>query len=1148
MYANLNEKLSFKPKLRKAFITMKLTTLFLILGFGTGNAAGIYAQSVTFSLNMNNKTVKEVLNEIEKNSEFIFFYHDGVFDINRKVSIKVHNQGIDKILDKLFEGTDNGYTIDDRQVFIVQADQPAQNKITGKVTDPEGAPLPGVTVMIEKSTKGVITDPDGNYSIDVKPGDKLVFSFVGMTPQVIEVSDRTIINVTLQEKTDELEEVTVVAFGKQKKESVISSIQTVDTKDLVVPSSNLTTAFAGRIAGMISYQTSGEPGHDDASFFIRGVTSFGSGKVDPLILIDNMEISASDLAKLHPDDIASFSILKDATATALYGARGANGVILITTKEGREGKAKVNVRVENSFSSPTSTLDMADPITYMQLANEAAATRNPLAALPYSKSKIDNTIRGTNPYVYPAVDWMDMLIKNTAINQRVNMNISGGGTVARYYIAGSFSQDNGILKVDKRNNFNNNINYKKYLLRSNVNVNVTKSTEIIVRLHGTFDDNQGPMMGGSTLYRQILNVSPTRFPAYYEPDEAFKGVNHILFGGDMDADYLNPYAQMLKGYKQANNSMMMAQMELKQDFGALVKGLTGRIMGNTTRYGSFDYTMQYSPFFYSVMSYDPKNDQYQLYEINPTGGREYLDYSPGAKSVNSTTYGEASLSYNCTFREKHDVSGMLVGMIRQYLTANAKASEWNTELAASLPQRNIGVSGRFTYGYDNRYFGEFNFGYNGSEKFDKGHHWGFFPSVGVGWLVSNEPFWMSLKNTVSLLKIRGTYGLVGNDEISSTRFFYLSGIDPNGGRSFSTGYDFSGLNLSGYKTLSYANPNVGWETAYKSNLGIELNLFKDKVAIQSDIFREHRINVLQSRVDIPEEMGLWSTPSVNIGEANGSGIDLSVDYKQSFNADLWFIGRANFTYARSTYAYYEESDYAKLGVPWLLHKGRPVSQKWGYVAESLFVDENEVANSPRQDFGEYGAGDIKYKDMNKDGVINTLDEVPIGYPSTPEINYGFGFTAGYRNFDLSVFFSGSARSSFFIDPTAMQPFLRTTSDGLVLENGLAKFIADDHWTEQDQNPQALWPRFSNYVLDNNIQRSTWYMYDNAFLRLKSAEIGYSLPESIAKKAKFTSLRFYVSGTNLLLFSKFKIWDVELGNNGLNYPLQRVINLGINLSF
>jgi TonB-linked SusC/RagA family outer membrane protein len=1088
---------------------------------------------------VNNKRVKEVLNEIEKNSEFIFFYSDDFLDVNRKVSIKVQNQTINEVLDKLFMGTDNKYTIDDRQVFIVKAEQPVQNRITGKVTGPDGAPLPGVTVTIEKSTKGVITDPDGNYSIDVKPGDRLVFSFVGMESQTIEVGDRKTINVTLQEKVDELKEVTVVAFGKQKKESVISSIQTINTKDLIVPSSNLTTAFAGRIAGMISYQTSGEPGYDQADFFIRGVTTFGTGKVNPLILVDNMEISASDLSKLHPDDIASFSVLKDATATALYGARGANGVILVTTKEGREGKIQVSLRVENSLSQPTSTIEMADPITYMKLANEAVYTRDPLRGAIYSNSKIDNTERGGNPYVYPAVDWLNMLTKKTTMNQRANLNISGGGGIARYYIAGSFSQDNGILKVDKRNNFNNNIDYKKYMIRSNININLTKTTEAIVRMSGSFDDYTGPIMGGNELYKAMLRVSPVRFPAYYEPDEAFQGTSHILFGNSEGSSFFNPYAEMLRGYKETRNATMTAQMELKQDFSQWVKGLTARLLGNVTRYSGFDLNRAYSPYYYEVASYDRQTDKYTLLELNPDGGTEYLGYSPGTKTINSTFYGEASVAYNRSFAEKHTVSAMLVGIARNYLDANAGS------LSASLPQRNLGLSGRFTYSYAGRYFSEFNFGYNGSEKFDKGHRWGFFPSLGLGWLVSEESFWTgTLKDIVSKLKLRATYGLVGNDEIGSTRFFYLSDVVIGGGDRFSTGYEYNGLVRDGVRINNYANPNIGWEIAYKTNIGLELGMFKEKLQIQADLFREHRTNILQTRADVPVEMGLWATPQVNVGEANGKGIDVSVDYSHSLSTHAWIVGRANFTFARSEYRYYEEPDYTAIGAPWKSRKGFSVRQQWGLVAQRLFIDENEVAASPHQDFGEYMAGDIKYKDMNNDHIINELDQVPIGYPSVPEINYGFGVSAGYKNFDISVFFSGSAHSSFWIDVAAMSPFVQSGR----LETGLAKFIADDHWTELSQNPKAAWPRLSDRVITNNTQRSTWFMHDSGFLRLKSAEIGYSLPKSLVSKAGLASCRFYASGTNLLLFSNFKLWDVEMGSNGLGYPLQRVFNLGVNLSF
>ena len=1148
----------------------------LLLNLSITSAENVLSQ-VTKETNINlsyaNSSIVAIIEDLGKQTEYSFVYDESLLNQYNNVTIRVKNATLTQVLDLInnqtkisFHKAGDTYTV--IPPFPAGAGKTSQQttvgaqqgmRITGTVSDNFGELLPGVNVTVRGiAASGTSTDVNGEFSLTV-PSDTcvLLFRYIGYKTQEIPVGSRRIFAVTLLEETEQLEEVVVVAFGKQKKESLVSSIQSVNTKELHIPSSNLTTAFAGRIAGMISYQTSGEPGLDNASFFIRGVTSFGTGKVDPLILVDNVEVSSNDLANLHPDDLASFSILKDAPATALYGARGANGVILISTKEGNEGAPKINVRVETSLSQPTSLIEMADPISYMYLCNEAITTRDPMLAPRYGEYKIFHTINKTNPYVYPMVDWMKMLVKPSTINERANLNISGGGNIARYYVAGSFSRDNGILKVDNKNNFNNNINSNKYLLHSNININLTKSTEMIVRLHGTFNDYHGPVTGGSALYQRIMQVSPVDFPAYYEPVGVFNNVSHILFGGERAGDFflLNPYAEMLKGFSQKSNSTMMAQFELKQNFGKWVEGLSGRVMGNTQRYGAFDLTMQYSPFYYRIGYHDRINNTYSLFETNPESGTEYLQYYPGNKTINYSLYGEGALNYIRTFGEKHDVSGMFVGIVRQYHSAN------ESQLVNALVQRNLGLSGRFTYGYDSRYFTEINFGYNGSEKFDKGHRWGFFPSIGLGWNVTNESFFPEvLKKKVSKLKIRGTYGLVGNDEISSQRFFYISEVQPSGGDYFVTGIDFNGIGQNGYRINNYPNPNITWEISQKSNLGIELGLFNGKLEILTDIFREHRTNILQSRVDIPTEQGLWSTPLVNIGEALGKGVDISFDYQQTVNKDLWFVGRANFTYARSTYLYYEESAWDMLGVPQKSHKGRSVNQKWGYVADHLFIDEAEIEASARQDFSLYQPGDIKYKDINGDGVIDLLDQAPIGYPTMPEINYGFGLSAGYKGFDFSFFFSGSARSSFFIDPGAMEPFLQRTvnNDGNITTNlssgnarmngGLAKFIADDYWSEQSQNPYAGWPRFSYLPLSNNTQTSTWWMYDGRFLRLKSAEMGYSMPNRLVSKLGLSSLRVYLSGTNLLLFSKFKLWDVELGGNGLNYPLQRVYNLGINLSF
>lgn len=1025
--------------------------------------------------------------------------------------------------------------------------------IKGVVLDFNNEPIIGASVFIPGTSIGVATDLDGNYVLKVPANTKNIeFSYIGYEKKVVPFNpkDLNVFRVvTMKEDSGiALEDVTIVAFAKQKKESVLGSVSTIKPAELKTTSSNLTTGFAGKLAGVVAYQRSGEPGEDNAEFFIRGVTTFGTGKADPLILIDNIELTSSDLARLNTDDIASFSILKDATATALYGARGANGVILVTTKEGTEGKMKLSFRVESSFSAPSKEVEIADPLTFMKLHNEAVRTRNPDGALPYLESAIAAREKGLNPMAYPKVDWKDMLFKDFTTNYRGNMSLSGGGRVARYYVALSYSRDNGILKQVPSNLFDNNIKLDKYTVRSNVNINLTKTTELGVRVSGTFDSYQGPIQGGSQVYSQAIKASPVLFPAMYAPDAANQYTNHPMFGNyGTSANYLNPYAEMARGYKEYENTVILAQLELKQDFSFITEGLKGRLLGNVTRTSYYDLQRSYTPFYYALDSYDKKKDEYTLSALNPDLGTDYLGYSPGSKKVGSSLYLEASLSYDRTFVEKHNVSGMLVYTVRE-----GKSGNENT-LQKSLPTRNLGLAGRFTYGFSDRYFAEFNFGYNGSERFDKSHRWGFFPSGGLGWVVSNEKFWADkpISKVVNMLKLKGSYGLVGNDNISNNdnRFFYLSEVNMNNsgrGMNFGTNFDegYNGISIS-----RYANPKIGWEISHKMNVGFELKLFND-LEIQAEYFKERRTNILQERADIPSLMGFQAPIRANIGEAKGQGVDISLDYSHIFNKNLWTTIRGNFTYASSEFSEYEEPDYS--ATPWRSKIGSKLSQTYGYIAERLFVDDEDVANSPKQQFGEYTAGDIKYKDINRDGIIDEQDIVPIGYPTTPEIIYGFGFSVGYKAFDFNCFFQGSARSSFFISPLRITPFAQPYDPdnelgGKQANNALLQVIANNHWSESNQNMYAFWPRLSDTAISNNNQSSTWWLRDGTFLRMKSAEIGYTLPKRLTSKAKLENLRIYVSGTNLFNISKFKIWDTEMGNNGLGYPVQRVFNVGIQLS-
>lgn len=1025
----------------------------------------------------------------------------------------------------------------------------AQNsEIGGQVSDEDGSPLPGVTVVIVGKQGGVITDVDGKYSIAVKSGEQMIFSFIGMESQVVKYNGEPMVNVTLKTKVDELDEVTVVAFGTQKKESVIASVTTVKPAELKVPSSNLTTALAGRMSGIISYQRSGEPGKDNAEFFIRGVTTFGYKK-SPLILIDGIELSTTDLARLQPDDIASFSIMKDATATALYGARGANGVILVTTKEGKEGPIKFNMRYEQSLSKPTQMIDVVDPVTYMKMHNEAIATRNPLAKRAYSLEKIHKTQDpDRNQMVYPATDWLKQMFKSSTINHRFNFNASGGGRVARYYLAGTYNTDNGILREDKTNNFDNNVRFNRISLRSNVNIQATKTTEVIVRFSGSFDDYNGPLDSGEDLFKKALKTNPVLFPAFYTPDAKHANAKHVLFGNAGAGNYINPYADMVRGYKDESRSMILAAVELKQDLNFITEGLQARVMGNTNRESFYNVSRSFNPFFYTLNNYDHGTDSYQLFPLNPNSGTEYLGYSEGDKRIVSSLYFEGALNYNRTFKEKHAVTGMLVGILREEKMANAG------NLQKSLAYRNAGLSGRFTYAYDDRYFTEFNFGYNGSERFAKKERFGFFPSVGLGWYASNESFMKSLQNVISKLKFKGTYGLVGNDAIGGPddRFFYISQVnmnkDENGIRF---GEDFDRY-IKGIGIDRYSNSDISWETAKMADIGVELGLF-GKVDIQADYFHEYRKNILMNRSQVPASLGLQAPLRANVGEASSQGVDLSVDFKHNFDTGFWLTSRANFTYAKSQYEVYEELDWNGAGMPWRSRVGRSLKQRYGYIAERLFVDEADIAISPKQTFGEYMGGDIKYKDINEDGIIDENDMVPIGYPETPEIVYGFGASMGYKGIDFSFFFQGSARSSFFIDPFKTAPFITLVDnekkDYRRNNNAMLTAWANDHWSEENRNIYAAWPRLSNEEVKNNTQTSTWFLRNGSFLRLKSVELGYTLnKKSFIKKIGLESLRFYLSGTNLLQISNFKLWDAEMGGNGLGYPIQQVYNVGLNVNF
>jgi TonB-linked SusC/RagA family outer membrane protein len=1031
-------------------------------------------------------------------------------------------------------------------LFSLEANAQAK-RLTGKVIDNFHSPLPGVTVSVRGTTNGTTTDENGDFSITVSSDTcYLLFSYIGFQAQEIKVGKQQVLSVTMIEQSQELDEVVVTAFGVQKRESVVASVTTVATKDLQIAGSNLTASFAGKIPGLISFQTTGEPGKDNAQFFVRGVTTFGY-KSDPLILIDGFEASAEDLARIQPDDIEAFSILKDASATVLYGARGANGIISVTTKSGQVGeKVKISTRFDVNISSPTSMLELLDGVSYMRLYNEARLSRHnddmeqykdyPERITPmnnwYSEEKIQATMRGDNPMVYPDINWYDMLMKNHTVNTKFNINLSGGGKVATYYVAAGMDHETGLLKVDNQdylNDFNSNIDIKRYNIRTNVIFKLGKTTDLDTRISGRFQKYNAPYRSASDIFNMVMNINPVEFPAVWAPDEKHLNVRNTMFGM-VDPWLVNPFAEMVRGYTQNDESAISAQATIKQDLSKLLNNLKVELKASVSTWNSSSQTRYYNPVYYALESYDNVTGKYSLYSLNPNETGRLGDVA-GGRDGETHYYFEGRVNWDNRF-DSHHLGIMTVGIAEEKVLTNGA----NGSIFETLPERNLGNSSRFTYDYDSRYFVEVSYGYNGSEKFDKNHRFGFFPSFGLGWVISNEPYYgKAMEDLFDLVKLKFTWGKVGNDAIAgrSGRFFFLSQINSGGGM-YSWGEDYR-YRYDGYSVSRYDNPNIQWEVSTISNLGLELGLFKG-LNLQVDYFYNIRDKIYWLRNNIPQTMGYETAISGNIGKVKSQGVDGSVDYKHFFDNNLWITARVNATYATNEILKTDEPSYEE----WYLYTVRQsIGQQWGYIAERLFVDRQEIEHSPSQIvFGNYMRGDIKYTDINQDGVINENDRIPIGYPTVPKLQYGFGASVGYRNIDFSFFFQGNGLTSFFINPEGLAP--------LVNRRNAPAIIARDSWSETNPDIHAFWPRLAVYQVNNNTQLSTWWLREGGFMRLKTMEIGYN--PGFINHFGVTGGRIYLSGENLFNISSFKMWDPEMGGNGFAYPINRRFNLGIQLTF
>lgn len=1090
----------------------------------------------TFTTEMKGGTVKDVLDFVEHNSDYVFFYGNTGIDTGRTVSLSVKNEPVEVILAQIFKGTDVKYEINGSQISLkketagkASGTSQTKRKLMGTVSEASnGEPLPGATVQV-KGNNGIwtTTDIDGNYEIEVTDKTELIFSCMGFKTQTLVVGDLGVLNVKMPSDNEVLDEVVVVGAGTQKKVSVTGSITSIKGLDMKAPSATLTNNLAGKLAGLVSSTKSGKPG-EGSEFYIRGIGTFG-GRATPLILLDGIEITSEALNSIPPESIDQFSILKDASATAIYGSRGANGVLIITTKEGTENtKAKVSANAEVSFLSPMQKMEYVDGARWMEVYNEVLTSRTPTAAPKYSEEAIANTRNGVNPLVYPDVDWYGILFKNFTMNQRMNLNVQGGGSHLTYYMSVQANHDTGLINCPKDYVFDNNYNRWSYIFQNNINYRLTPSTKVNLKLHAQFQNNKG-LGNNDNLYYNVYDISPVMFPPILpaqEGDEYIRFGNRVFSGKNV---YTNPYAELLRQSKQTNLNDINASLSIDQGLDFITKGLKITALVAMNARSTSTYTSTMAPYYFQVDTdaWNPSDPTgYKAVAVGDAGST-YQTQSAISRWSFMTWYLDARINYARSFGD-HNVSALLMYMMREYREQQ-------------LPNRNQGLSGRITYDWKNRYLAEVNFGYNGTERLLKKQRFEFFPAVSLGWVVSNEDWWNPVRDVVNHLKVRGSYGLVGSDDTGKNagaqHFLYVSNVYTYKANFF-TGPSGEYSKSNAPVISAYPVEDACWEKAKKLDIGVDINLF-NSLSISVDYFHDRREKILMQRGSWPNMLGYnTAKPWGNVGKADNRGFDASLNWTKQLTDDFSMSVRGTLTYIKNKLVYVDEPDYT---YTWQATTGWPlVSYRWvGYVADGLFKDQEDIDNSPEQNLGsQVMPGDIKYRDLNGDGKITKEDRTLISDCGTaPRLQYGIGLYLKWKGFDLGVFFNGSGKRTIYQSP--MNPFgADTGTEWGAGERQLAKYIDNQRWTEANPDPNAAYPRLGTLYTDvkNNLETSSYWLRDGSFIRFKTLELGYTFPYC----------RVYFSADNLAVWSPFKLWDPELSWN--SFPLQRTFNIGLQFNF
>lgn len=999
------------------------------------------------------------------------------------------------------------------QIMLAQT---GQLVIEGVVSDKAG-PLPGVTVTIsDKVDAGVVSDVDGKFSIKAERGDKLVFSYVGMKKiEYLVTEEKKDLEIFFNEEENKIDEVVVTALGTQRKISSLAAVTSVDVNQLQTPASSVANLLGGRVAGVISTLTSGEPGKNIADFWVRGRGTFGAN-ASALVLIDGLE---GDINALDPADIESFSVLKDASATAVYGVRGANGVILVTTKRGEADKIRITGRASVTLSHLKRLPEYARAYDYAMLANEARAMRG--EAPLYSDIEMDIIRDHTDPDIYPDVNWQDEIVKKNSWRRSYYASAQGGAKVAKYFISLGMSKEDAAYKVQKGSPYASNVGYNTYTYRANLDLNLTRSTKIYFGTDGFLSVHNEPGVANTQfIWDAQASINPLRLPTIYSNGQA----------PAVDPERLMSPMVMINslGRRKAEKNTNKVTLALEQNLDMITSGLKVRFQGAYDNVSWFNETRYVRPALYEAVGRAQNGELITIKRVD----EQNATYNNRTDRYRKYHF-ESTLNYDRVFGKDHRVSGL----VYYYMSDEKTASASNTNMNA-IPLRYQGISSRLTYGFQDTYMIDLNFGYTGSENFQPGRQFGFFPSVAVGWIPTNYKFITDAIPVLDFLKLRASYGTVGNDRITNKRFPYLTLVNRGSLSPFGIPMSVESLRES-----YIGADNLMWEKSTKFNFGVEAKMFKEKFSMTVDFYHDKRDGIFRPRVQIPTFVGLVSETYSNVGKMVSFGADGNAEYRQSFGKNMFLTLRANFTYAKNDILNWEEEPHS---YAYQDANGYPLYHAMGLHALGLFKDQHDIDTSPIQGYGTVRPGDIKYKDVNGDGMVNYEDRIPLANAyDPPTLMYGFGGEFTYKNITLGVLLKGTGKINYFKGGDGYVPFYSGKSGNVLLQalDPQNRWISKSYCMEQGidlkyaENPNAMYPRLQYGYNENNSQVSDFWMGDAKYLRLQEVTINYHLANKFIKKLGISSLDVQLIGNNLLVWDKVKLFDPEQANqNGRAYPI------------